>query len=114
MKLQPSKCRVLVPVSSDQRPYYSHIEQQAIMRQLQVIYGSMPILGGCVGVDDTIKTEHVKSTAQSHSHLLQSIQHQLMPSQSAYLILKMCINTRMNYLTRVTRPDLGLDCFHTF
>ena len=74
----------------------------------------MPTLGGCVGVDDQLKSDFVKANIESHQSLFRCIENKFMPSQISYLILKMCINTKVNYLTRITRPDLGVDHFRCF
>ena len=110
LQLQPSKCRVLIPETQLQHNVFqSHIHKQAIQRNLQIVYGSMEILSGCVGIDNIIKLEHVTRKAESHIPLLRAIQHSSMPSQSAYLILKSCINTRIGYLARVmVRKSCGI------
>jgi hypothetical protein len=115
LQLQPSKCRVLIPETQLQHnAIQNHIHAQATQRNLQMVYGSMEILGGCVGIDNTIKLEHVTRKTESHKPLLHAIQHSSMPSQSAYLILKSCINTRIGYLARVTRPEICSVPFQAF
>jgi hypothetical protein len=115
LKLQPAKCRVLVPILQHATTYqHFEIQEQAEDRQMQVIYGSMPILGGCVGIDDQVKSDFVKSNISSCQQLLKSIENKFMPSQISYLILKMCINTKINYLARITRPHVANEHFRIF
>jgi hypothetical protein len=59
-----------------------------------------------VGHDDVAIRKWALEKAQSHDQLFAALLHPAMPVQHAMAILRFCAIPRMNYLTRVIRPDL--------
>jgi hypothetical protein len=115
MQLQPVKCRVLIPAyQSHTDTIQSDIRSAAHHRRLRVVYGSMPLLGSCIGIDDAQAKQIVTAAVASNDRLLQRIQHPALPSQVAYHVLKQCIITKVGYLARVTRPELIDDALRLF
>src|SRR6185295_5098747 len=58
-----------------------------------------------VGYDDVATRKWALEKAQSHDQLFASLLHPALPVQHAIAILRFCAIPRMNYLTRVVRPD---------
>ena len=66
----------------------------------------MDSLGALVGSDDVATSKWALEKAQSHDQLFAALLHPALPVQHAMGILRFCAIPRMNYLTRVVRPDL--------
>ena len=59
----------------------SEIRSSASHRHLSVLYGSMPLLGSSIGIDDVQAKQIVTATVDANDRLLQRIQHSALPSQ---------------------------------
>jgi hypothetical protein len=106
LKLQPAKCRLLVPSTSTPGHVCTVIRQECDSRSLAFMSGCMPLLGSYVGADDITATAIVDEVVASCYPLLDALTHIDMPSHFAMLIMRHCITSKVAYLTRVTRPDV--------
>ena len=98
-----SKCKALWPREAAPS---SEIVRQILDSGLTLVYGSMDSLGALVGSDDVATSKWALEKAQSHDQLFAALLHPALPVQHAMGILRFCAIPRMNYLTRVVRPDL--------
>ena len=80
--------------------------EQVLCAGLILSYGSLDSLGALVGRDDTATKKWALEKARSHDQLFEALLHPALPVQHAMAILRFCAIPRMNYLTRVVRPDL--------
>ena len=79
---------------------------QVLQSGLTLVYGTTDSLGAMVGHDDVAIRKWALEKAKSHDQLVAALLHPAMPVQHAMAILRFCAIPRMNYLTRVIRPDL--------
>lgn len=104
LSLNLAKCRVLWPKSAGPIPP----DFAAMCRRLgvQVVRGSMEIVGAMVGDDDDAVVKHCKSILDEHLPFFEALQHPQLHSQHAMEILRMSAAPRLNYISRVTYPHL--------
>lgn len=84
----------------------SAVTQQCNETGLTLVHRSMPLLGGCVGSDDNKAKHIISQLVQSLALILDSLKHEAMPSQSALLLIRHCVVSRLSYLCRVTHSDI--------
>ena len=112
-QLQTEKSHGLIPHQQDAKSQHQqHITQQAQVYGLPITYGAISLLGGCVRSDVGKMTCHVRDKLEALKPLFEALQHPVMPSQTAYHILR--INTEPGYLARISRPNLPSDVFRVF
>ncbi len=108
LKLNPAKCRIIIPntnIDDDTRQTIIQMTQDRGLTMVQ--QASMEILGGCVGGCDVTISNYVKTYCDNTEPLLQAIQHEAMPVQVAAKIVRQCIITKLGYISRVTPPQLA-------
>jgi hypothetical protein len=67
----------------------------------------MEVLGAWVGALDRRVEAAIVSAAEEHKPLFDALAHNRMPRQLSLLILRVCGQPRMNYLSRVTPPRVA-------
>jgi hypothetical protein len=113
LQLQPPKCQLLIPtneiVQADMNMDVETIKTQCELEQIQFINtGCLSLLGGVIGDNDLQCQLEIEKKVNSQKILFEYIEHKAMSVQIAYHLLRTCLIPRMNYLCRVTRPDLIL------
>ena len=103
LELVVSKSKALWPRQTSPQP---EIVTQVLDLGLTLVYGSTDSLGALVGHDDVAIRKWALEKAKSHNQLFADLLHPALPVQHAMAILRFCAIPRMNYLTRVVRPDL--------
>ena len=97
LKLQYDKCRVLIPTpqAATDHTVTAAVQAQCTTRNLTLVHGCMSMLGGCVGSDDTMATHIASEAVQAVVPLLDALTHDKMPSQSALLLIRYCVISRL-------------------
>ena len=98
-----AKCKALWSRQTAPPP---EVVAQVLQSGLTLVYGTTDSLGALVGHDDVAIRKWALEKAMSHDQLFAALLHPAMPVQHAMAILRFCAIPRMNYLTRVIRPDL--------
>jgi hypothetical protein len=112
LQLQPQKCKILIPSNPSSLTAMSmsidSIKTKCTQLELplQIVSGCLPLLGGVIGDDDNACKQIVLEKVKSQEKLFYSIQHRRMPVQIAFHLLRSCFLPRLNYLLRVTKPEL--------
>ena len=104
MHLNAAKSRVLWPRTTEPPP---ELLRLCVDRGLTFERGSMEVLGAWIGVMDAQVEAAVLKAATDHKDLFNALAHPKMPRQLALLLLRVCGQPRMNYLSRVTPPRVG-------
>lgn len=104
LSLNLSKCRVLWPHSAGE-PQREFVEQCSKIG-IKIVSGSMQLLGAMIGDDVQEEKSYCQKLTQEHQPLFDALQHPSFHTQHALHVLRMCMAPRMNYITRVTPPDI--------
>lgn len=111
VRLNVAKSRVLWPHTAAPPPA---LERMCTDRGLTLVLGCMEVLGAWVGVLGARVQAAVVSAAEEHKQLFDALANRNMPAQLSMLILRMCGQPRMNYLSRVTPPRVGREGMERF
>jgi len=103
LELVVCKSKALWPRQTSPQP---EVVAQVLDLGLTLVYGSTDSLEALVGHDDVAIRKWALEKAKSHNQLFDDLLHPALPVQHAMAILRFCGIPRMNYLTRVVRPDL--------
>ena len=112
LQLRPDKCRVLIPAKA--APHATNIEHLAATRRVSVVYGAMSLHGGCIGTDETKMRQAIKDTVSRFDAVLEAVADPLMPSQTAWCIIRQCVVSSVGFYIRITQPHIAHDAIKEF
>ena len=103
LELVPAKCKALwLDSAAPSADVLNTIARSGI----SMVSGAMESVGVMLGRDDGMISRWALDKAKAHDPLFSSLLHPALPVQHTMAILRFCGIPRMNYLTRVIRPDL--------
>ena len=103
LELVPQKCKALWHDPTSPPPNLLELVRRS---GVSLVTGAMESVGVMLGRDDGAISRWAMSSAKTHDRLFSSLLHPALPVQHSMAILRFCGIPRMNYLTRVIRPDL--------
>ena len=104
LKLQPRKCRVLIPTTDENMVEF--IRAEADERGLEVHLGAMKLHGGCVGSDEGKMRIALQEAVSSFDAALKAVSDERMRSQVAWHIIRQCVVNGVGFYARITQPHI--------
>ena len=103
LRLNPSKSKLLWPRPS--RPP-DWLVRECASRDIPIVLGATLALGTTLGLDAAQAEKHVSQTVVSHDRLFGAVLHPRMRTQVSYLLLRYCLQPKLGFLLRTTKPSL--------
>jgi hypothetical protein len=110
LHVNSSKCNVLH--CSDQPS--DELQEACLARGLPAPARSMKTLGMVVGNDEDAVRLHVDSRVEEMNELFAMLKHPGMRKQNTLALLRLCVLSKLNYLSRSVRPDLAESAMMAF